>query len=73
MPKRSRRTKEKVIEMAKSLVAKAECGEIQSFCYVAERADENYESGSTALENEFAVAGYLMSMGMRLMGFRDER
>lgn len=73
MPPRKCKNKEKVVELARGLVARAESGEIQSLCYVAERADGFYETGSTALENEFAVAGNLLSMGMRLMGFNDER
>ena len=59
--------------MLEALLAEARRGEITAFAYVGERPDENFQSGATRVENCFAMAGYLMSMGIRLMGFDDNR
>lgn len=61
-----------VVEMAEDILRSAKSGKIQSLCYVAERSDEQYESGSSRVDNQFSVSGYLFSLGMRVMGFHDK-
>ena len=64
---------EEVIKLLESLLADAKRGEITSIAYVAERPDENFQSGATRVDNAFAMGGYLVSMAIRMMGFEDKR
>jgi hypothetical protein len=64
---------EQVIQILDDLLKEAKNGEIVSIAYVAERRDDYWASGSTKTNNAFAMAGYMISMGMRVMGFEDTR
>lgn len=66
-------TSEEVKNLAERLLESAKRGEICSLAYVAERSDSKLESGHTRVENTFCMAGYMIQMGMRLLGFEDNR
>ncbi len=73
IPTRKWASSEEVVKIAEGILDRAKKGELQGLSYVAERSDDSYESGSTRVTNCFAVAGYLLNMGMRMMGFVDTR
>lgn len=73
MPKRDWARSEECVVLLKALLESAERGEIVSLAYVADRKTDDFESGVTKMDNCFAMAGYMFSMGMRLMGFLDRR
>lgn len=73
LPKREWCSSDECVEMLEKLLASAKRGEIVALAYVAARRTEDFESGATKVNDCFAMAGYLFSMGMRLMGFEDTR
>lgn len=73
VPKREWATSTEVVTLLKRLLESAEKGEIVAFAYVADRKTDEFESGATKVNNCFAMGGYLFSMGMRLIGFDDNR
>lgn len=48
-----------------------ERGEIMSIVVVCELTDGSLCGGTTATQNQFAVAGYLIKWAMRRLGFAD--
>jgi hypothetical protein len=71
MPSRKWTSQKEVVELAEDILKAAQSGKIQGLAYVAECADESYQSGATRVDNQFAIAGYMVSMGLRVMGFHD--
>jgi hypothetical protein len=48
---------------------KVEAGEIMSLIVICEGTDGSMMGGTTATQNQFAVAGYMLSWAMRRLGF----
>ncbi len=59
------------LDLLEVIRKQVESGEVMSVLAICERVDGEMEGGTTATQNQFAVAGYMLTWAIRRLGFTN--